>query len=112
DGQGLRMARSARMFGRSVRVRVPMAQQEEERMTKRRTGIWSVSALLAIASLLIGACSQAPAGQTTTTGGTAGAADPNGTLTLNMGSEPDTIDPQKSSFVHEIAQASFVFEGL
>src|SRR5437867_13145036 len=107
------MARSARMFGRSVRVRVPMAQQEEERMTKRRTGIWSVSALLAIASLLIGACSQAPAGQTTTTGGTAaGAADPNGTLTLNMGSEPDTIDPQKSSFVNEIAQASFVFEGL
>src|SRR5216110_1175402 len=82
-------------------------------MTKRRTGIWSVSALLAIASLLIGACSQAPAGQTTTTGGTAaGAADPNGTLTLNMGSEPDTIDPQKSSFVNEIAQASFVFEGL
>ena len=82
-------------------------------MTKRRTGIWSVSALLAIASLLIGACSQAPAGQTTTTGGTAaGAADPNGTLTLNMGSEPDTIDPQKSSFENEIAQASFVFEGL
>ena len=83
-------------------------------MTKRRTGIWSVSALLAIASLLIGACSQAPTGQTTTTGGTTapGAADPNGTLTLNMGSEPDTIDPQKSSFVNEIAQASFVFEGL
>ena len=82
-------------------------------MTKRRTGIWSVSALLAIASLLIGACSQAPAGQTTTTtGGATGAADPNGTLTLNMGSEPDTIDPQKSSFVNEIAQASFVFEGL
>src|SRR5438093_11719281 len=107
------MAMSARMFGRSVRVRVPMAQQEEERMTKRRTGIWSVSALLAIASLLIGACSQAPAGQTTTTtGGATGAADPNGTLTLNMGSEPDTIDPQKSSFVNEIAQASFVFEGL
>src|SRR2546425_4741948 len=108
------MAMSARMFGRSVRVRVPMAQQEEERMTKRRTGIWSVSALLAIASLLIGACSQAPAGQATTTGGSTapGAADPNGTLTLNMGSEPDTIDPQKSSFVNEIAQASFVFEGL
>src|SRR5512132_2778213 len=88
-----------------------MAQQEEERMTKRRTGIWSV---LAIASLLVGACTQAPAGQTTTTTGgtTAGQADTPGTLTLNMGSEPDTIDPQKSSFVNEIGQASFVFEGL
>ena len=107
------MAMSARIYGQQVRVRVPMAQQEEERMTKRRTGIWSVLALLAIASLLVGACSQAPAGQGTTTGGTtAGQADTNGTLTLNMGSEPDTIDPQKSSFVNEIGQASFVFEGL
>src|ERR1700704_316476 len=108
------MAMSARMFGRLVRVRVPMAQQEEERMTKRRTGIWSVLALLAIASLLVGACSQAPTGTATTGGttGTTGAADTNGTLTLNMGSEPDTIDPQKSSFVNEIGQASFVFEGL
>ena len=107
------MAMSARIYGQQVRVRVPMAQQEEERMTKRRTGIWSVLALLAIASLLVGACSQAPAGQTTTTGGTtAGQADTNGTLTLNMGSEPDTIDPQKASFVNEIGQASFVFEGL
>src|SRR5207247_2353481 len=106
------MAMSARIFGRQVRVRVPMAQQEEERMTKRRTGIWSVSALLAIASLLVGACSQAPGGQSTTGGTTQGQADTNGTLTLNMGSEPDTIDPQKSSFVNEIGQASFVFEGL
>src|SRR6185436_7363723 len=107
------MAMSARIYGQQVRVRVPMAQQEEERMTKRRTGIWSVLALLAIASLLVGACSQAPAGQTTTTGGTTAGptADTNGTLTLNMGSEPDTIDPQKASFVNEIGQASFVFEG-
>src|SRR5437867_12691416 len=107
------MAMSARMFGRSVRVRVPMAQQEEERMTKRRTGIWSVSALLAIASLLIGACSQAPAGQTTTTtGGATGAADPNATLTLNLASEPDTIDTPKSPFLNHIAQASIVVAGL
>src|SRR3982074_2015802 len=106
------MAMSARMFGRLVRVRVPMAQQEEERMTKRRTGIWSVLALLAIASLLVSACSQAPTGTATTGGTTGGSADTNGTLTLNMSSEPDTIDPQKASFVNEIGQASFVFEGL
>ena len=58
------------------------------------------------------ACSQAPTGQGTTGGTTQGQADPNGELTLNTGSEPDTIDPQKASFVNEIGQASFVFEGL
>jgi oligopeptide transport system substrate-binding protein len=90
-----------------------MAQQEEERMTKRRTGIWSVVALLAIASLLVSACTGAPTGQSTTGGTTQpGQADPNGEITLNTSAEPDTIDPQKSSFVNEIAQAAFVFEGL
>src|SRR3982074_1642306 len=106
------MAMSARMFGRLVCVRVPMAQQEEERMTKRRTGIWSVLALLAIASLLVSACSQTPAGTGPKGRPTGGTTARNGTLPLNMGSEPDTIDPQKSSFVNEIGQASFVFEGL
>jgi len=83
-------------------------------MTNRRTGIGSVSVLLAIASLLVSACTATPAGQTTTTtGGTAqGQADPNGAITLNMSNEPDTIDPQKASFVGEISEASFVFEGL
>ena len=56
-------------------------------MTKSRTGIWSVVALLAIASLIISACTAAPPGQTTTTGGTQqGQADPNGDpLTWNAG---------------------------
>ncbi|HJW49118.1 MAG TPA: ABC transporter substrate-binding protein, partial [Candidatus Limnocylindria bacterium] len=81
-------------------------------MTNRRTGMGSLLVLLAIASLIVGACTAAPSGEGTTTGTTAGQADPNGVLTLNMGSEPDTIDPQKASFVNEIGQASFVFEGL
>ena len=81
-------------------------------MTNRRTGMGSLLVLLAIASLLISACSQAPSSTGTTTGTAAGDADPNGVITLNMGSEPDTIDPQKASFVNEIGQASFVFEGL
>src|SRR5258705_10872620 len=107
------MAMSARIYGQQVRVRVPMAQQEEERMTKRRTGTWSVLALLAIASLLVGACTQAPAGQTTPTGGTtAGQAGTPRTVTLNMGSEPDTLEPQKTLFVDEIGHAPFVFQGL
>ena len=69
-------------------------------MTNRRTGMGSLLVLLAIASLLVSACTQAPSGEGTTTGTTAGAADANGVLTLNMGSEPDTIDPQKASFVN------------
>ena len=81
-------------------------------MTNRRTGMGSLLVLLAIASLIVSACSQAPTGTGTTTGTAAGDADPNGVITLNMGSEPDTIDPQKASFVNEIGQASFVFEGL
>ncbi len=81
-------------------------------MTNRRTGMGSLLVLLAIASLLVSACTAAPSGEGTTTGTAAGAADPNGVITLNMGSEPDTIDPQKASFVNEIGQASFVFEGL
>src|SRR5438270_14077055 len=65
---------------------------------RRKGGIWSVLALLLIAGLLVTACQQG--GQQG--GGTAaGAADPNGELTTNTGSEPDTIDPQKESFVNE-----------
>jgi len=82
-------------------------------MTNRRTGMGPLLVLLAIASLLVSACTQTPtSGGTTTGSAAAGAADPNGVITLNMGSEPDTIDPQKASFVNEIGQASFVFEGL
>jgi len=62
---------------------------------QRRGGIWSVLALLVIAGLLATACTQ-PGQQG---GPQAGAADPNGELTTNTGSEPDTIDPQKESFV-------------
>jgi oligopeptide transport system substrate-binding protein len=83
-------------------------------MTRRGKGISFVVTLLAAASLLVSACSQqTPSSeQSGTPGGIPGQADPNGEILLNAGSEPDTIDPQKSSFVNEIAQAAFVFEGL
>src|SRR5690348_6492117 len=97
------------MLGRPARLRVPTAHLEEERMTKRRT-TWSVFGLLVIVALVASACTAAPGGPTAS--GAAGQADPNGEITLNTGSEPDTIDPQKSSFVNEIAQAALVFEGL
>ena len=83
-------------------------------MTRGRNGASVVSTLLTLAALLVSACSQQTptAEQSGAPGGVQGQADPNGEILLNAGSEPDTIDPQKSSFVNEIAQAAFVFEGL
>lgn len=80
-------------------------------MTKPRTGL-SVFALLVIASLIVSACSAAPSTTTASPSGAASDIDPNGELTLNTATEPNTIDPQKSSFVDEIGQAAMVFEGL
>src|SRR2546422_11464859 len=77
---------------------------------RRRSGLWSLLSLLMIAGLLAAACTSTP-GTTTPSGGTDNA-DPNGELTTNTGSEPDTIDPQKESFVNEVAQTMMVFEGL
>jgi len=87
-------------------------------MTGRRSRTSFVVTLLIAVSLVVSACSQTPGGeqpgatQGGTQGGIPGQADPNGEIILNAGGEPDTIDPQKSSFVNEIAQAAFVFEGL
>jgi len=77
-------------------------------MTQRRSGL-SLISLLVILAMLVSACSGQPGNQ----GGTpADQADPNGELISNTGSEPDTIDPQKESFVNEVAQTMMVFEGL
>lgn len=77
-------------------------------MTQRRSGL-SLLSLLVILAMLVSACSSQPGNQ----GGTpSDQADPNGELISNTGSEPDTIDPQKESFVNEVAQTMMVFEGL
>ncbi len=77
-------------------------------MTQRRSGL-SLLSLLVILAMLVSACASQPGNQ----GGTsADQADPNGELITNTGSEPDTIDPQKESFVNEVAQTMMVFEGL
>jgi len=85
-----------------------VAHQEEEWMTKRRNG-FSVFALLVITSLIVSACQANPG---TPSQSATSNIDPNGAITLNLGSEPNTIDPQKSSFVDEIAVGAQVFEGL
>jgi len=63
-----------------------------------------------IAGLIATACTGTPG--TTSPSAAADAADPNGEITTNTGSEPDTIDPQKESFVNEVAQTMQVYEAL
>ena len=77
---------------------------------RRRSGSWSILALLMIAGLLAAAC-QSGSGPTTSSPG-ADALDANGEITTNAGAEPDTIDPQKESFVNEVAQTMMVYEAL
>ena len=83
----------------------------------RKAILWTIS-LLVIASMVLTACAtptqQAPApaaDATATTAPEAPAADAS-TLRVNLGSWPDIVDPQKSSFVNEIAHLNLVYEGL
>ncbi len=69
----------------------------------RKALMWTLS-LLVVASMLLAACQAAgPAAKPVTT---------TGTLRVNLGTYPDTIDPQKSSFVNEIAHLKLIYEGL
>ena len=79
---------------------------------RRRSGLWSLLSLLMIAGLIATACTSTP-GTTNASPSAAGdAIDTNGEITTNTGSEPDTIDPQKESFVNEVAQTMMVYEAL
>ena len=79
-------------------------------MTLTRGRIWPLLSLMTLLAVIVGACTQQGGGPTT--GGGSDQADPNGALVTNMGSEPDNIDPQQSSFVEEIAVNMKVFEAL
>ena len=77
-------------------------------MHLRKTAMWSALSLLMAFALVLSACQQAaPAQQQSQS-----EADPNGQITTNTGAEPDTIDPQKESFVDEVGQTMMVFESL
>jgi len=78
-------------------------------MIQRRSGLWSILVMLVAVSMVVTACQ---GGQGTPPASAAAAVDPNGELNTNTGGEPDTIDPQKESFVNEVAQTMMVFEGL
>src|SRR5690349_24774688 len=77
---------------------------------RRRSGLWSLLSLLMIAGLVATACTSTPGN--TTPSAASDNLDPNGEITTNTGSEPDTIDPQKESFVNEVAQTMMVYEAL
>src|SRR5919204_6709629 len=74
---------------------------------RRRSGFWSLLSLMLIAGLLAAACSGGPGNQAQ-----GDQNDPDGEITKNTSSEPDTIDPQKESFVNEVGQTMMVYEAL
>ncbi len=76
-------------------------------MTHRRNGFWAIAVALAILGLVASACQQGTAPQPPSA-----QADPEGELVVPLGAEPDTIDPQKESFVDEVGQTMLVFDAL
>jgi oligopeptide transport system substrate-binding protein len=66
-------------------------------MKSRR--LFKVFAMIVVVAMVLAACQKAPAA-------------PTETLKVNMGTFPDMIDPQKSSFVNEIATLMNIYEGL
>ncbi|MBU6422565.1 MAG: peptide ABC transporter substrate-binding protein [Chloroflexi bacterium] len=81
-------------------------------MTPRVKAPWSLAVALMAIALVVTACQSQPAGTTASQSPAGDQADPNGELITNMGAEPDTIDPQKESFVQEIGVTMKVFEAL
>lgn len=71
-----------------------------------------IMAILAIVVVLLSACTAPAAGPATApeAGGEAAVADK--VLRVNLGTFPDMLDPQKSSFVNEIANLKMIYEGL
>jgi oligopeptide transport system substrate-binding protein len=72
-----------------------------------------ILAMLAIVVLLLSACTApvaGPAAPAAEEGSEAAAVDK--VLRVNLGTFPDMLDPQKSSFVNEIANLKMIYEGL
>ena len=103
-----------------------------------RTKLWSMVSLFVVAAMLLSACSQPAAPEVKIVEVTREVEVPGGVQTetiivtatpgpevdepevmdvpkvlrINLGTYPDIIDPQKSSFVNEIAHLRLIYEGL
>lgn len=69
-----------------------------------------VLGMLAIAVIVLSACAAPAAPMVSESGGEAVSAEK--VLRINLGTFPDMIDPQRSSFVNEIALLKLAYEGL
>jgi oligopeptide transport system substrate-binding protein len=91
--------------------------------------LFAVASLLVVASMVFGACAPAATQptaappvevtrivegtpETVVVTATPEAVQAEKVLRINLGTYPDTIDPQKSSFVNEIAHLKLIYEGL
>src|SRR5713226_1408426 len=109
EPQGPHRSRWRPPYSSSASTRVACHNIWRERMIQRRSSLWSILVMLVAVSMIVTACQ---GGQGNNAASNAGAVDPNGELNTNTGGEPDTIDPQKESFVNEVAQTMMVFEAL
>ncbi|WP_129629176.1 peptide ABC transporter substrate-binding protein [Candidatus Oscillochloris fontis] len=71
----------------------------------------AVVLMLALVVPLLAACGGAPAASPTAVPTDTGSAEP-GVLRINVGSEPDNVDPQLASFVGEIQYIMMAYQGL
>ena len=104
-------SRVASVLTMAQNSRKPKREERGRRiLTASRSRILPLLTLLTLLGLVVSACTQQGGGPST--GGGTDQADPNGELTTRVGGEPDTIDPQKESFVDEIGVTMRVFEAL
>lgn len=81
---------------------------------KHQRRLWIVGVLMTVTLLLTACPAAAPAGPSTgdTAAPAPAAVEQEKVLNVNLGTFPDMLDPQKSSFVNEIANLQMVYEGL
>jgi oligopeptide transport system substrate-binding protein len=81
---------------------------------KKQRRLWIVGVLMTVTMLLTACPAAAPASPSTgdTAAPAPAAVEQDKVLNVNMGTFPDMLDPQKSSFVNEIATLQMIYEGL
>jgi oligopeptide transport system substrate-binding protein len=86
-------------------------------MNQKRRLLWILGVLMTVSMLLTACPAAAPVapadtGTGDTTAPATGSVEQDKVLNINMGTFPDMLDPQKSSFVNEIANLQMIYQGL